>query len=93
MFEVTGTLYIEDKVEASTEQEAALAFKDTHGVLPQTVGGRAVVGQCEACRVIIFDGDKYGSDEDGGELICEDCFENSANPVDEQADGFPELLP
>lgn len=73
-FEVSGTIFkeVNEIIEAKDEMEAGQAFFTLFGFYPDAVGEKSVVGTCESCPNLIFEGDKYGSDEDGT-YLCDEC--------------------
>jgi len=89
-YTVEGTIEVQERFEVETEADAVIAFKEKYGTYPDSVGGRTVVGGCEACKCPIFDGDKYVSGDDG-EHTCQGCYEQDVqgpDNVEVEGDGF-----
>jgi hypothetical protein len=64
-FTCEGTKTITDKIHAKTRHEAAIIFRYQHGVLPECIGDKSVLGVCEVCGLPIFSGEDFVADTDG----------------------------
>lgn len=72
MIGVTGRSRHSVEFDTADPAEAVRRFRALFpGATPETVGGRALVGLCEACGRPIFEGEAYETDE--GAYLCAEC--------------------
>lgn len=78
-YEVEGKAIRRDTLYANDPHQAAQLFEEASGLrceLVREVGGaeREVYAHCDGCGVVIFDGEQYTTEADGG-YFCTRCVE------------------
>ncbi len=58
----TRRTYLEETFAATTVASAIAEFRARHGMLPERVNDRQLLGLCESCGKPVFIGDRYGAD-------------------------------